>query len=390
MNMSMLAVDFAGLKLKNPVIVASATPSIHTEAIKRAAASGAGAVVTKSVIFADAKGIPAGNNAKPRFQLYNTPNGYDPRLTEKGGMFSFFRFQEPYPTPEKMAHMLDELKGPKGVDIPIIVSICGFTDDYESWRKLARLMEDAGADALELNGHMWNPVVKYSDPTIATVVKNEVKIPVIYKMMGATEDPATVAPRLVAAGADALTGLGTFGFRALEVDVEEEKPWMEMAHGLGGTWLRAVSLAFVSSMANAVAVPISGVTGIQSWEDAVKYILLGAGTVQVCGAIYARGYKVLQEIADGIEAYMKRKGYSSIEDFRGKALANIAKSRASDLPIRAVVNDKCVGCGMCKDSCMFDAIRFENRITTISEECDGCGVCWSLCPYRAIEMRSFG
>ncbi|MDR0570020.1 MAG: hypothetical protein LBG71_02200 [Clostridiales Family XIII bacterium] len=384
----MLAVDFAGLKLKNPVIVASATPSIHADAIKRAAANGAGAVVTKSVIFADANGKPAGNNAKPRFQLYNTPNGYDPRLTEKGGMFSFFRFQEPYPTPEKMAHILDDVKK-GGVDIPVIVSICGFTDDYDSWRKLARLMEDAGADALELNGHMWSPVVKYSDPAIATVVKREVKIPVIYKMMGATEEPAKVAPQLVAAGADALTGLGTFGFRALEVDVENEKPWMEMAHGLGGTWLRAVSLAFVSSMAQAVDVPISGVTGIQSWEDAVKYILLGATTVQVCAAIYARGYKVLQEINDGMEAYMKRKGYGSIEDFRGKALAKIAKSRPNDLPIRAVVNEKCTGCGMCKDSCMFDAIRFENRKTSITEACDGCGVCWSLCNFRAIEMRSF-
>ncbi|MDR2132805.1 MAG: 4Fe-4S binding protein [Clostridiales Family XIII bacterium] len=385
----MLSVDFVGLKLRNPVIVASATPSITADAIKRAADNGAGAVVTKSVIFGDANGKPAGNNAKPRFQLYNTPNGYDPRLTEKGGMFSFFRFQEPYPTPEKMARMLDELKGPKGVDIPVIVSICGFTDNYESWRKLARLMEDAGADALELNGHAWNPVVKYSDPTIATVVKNEVKIPVIYKMMGANEDSAKVSRQLVAAGADALTGLGTFGMKAMEVDVESQKPWMEMAHGLGGTWLRAISLAFVAAMANAVDVPISGVSGIQSWEDAVKYILLGATTVQVCAAIYAKGYKVLQEIADGIEDYMKRHDYKSIEDFRGKALANIAASRVNSPPIRAVVTEKCTGCGFCKDCCMFDAIRFADKKSTISEKCDGCGVCWSLCPYKAIEMREF-
>lgn len=97
----MLSVDFCGLKLKNPVIVASATPSITADAIKRAAENGAGAVVTKSVMFPDENGRPTGANPRPKFQLYNTPTGYDPALTEKGGMFSFFRIEEPYPTPEK-------------------------------------------------------------------------------------------------------------------------------------------------------------------------------------------------------------------------------------------------------------------------------------------------
>lgn len=385
-------VNFVGLDLKNPVIVASATPSIDVDSIKRCEEGGAGAVVTKSVIFGGPDGRPAGNHAKPRFQLYNTVNGYDPLLTKKDGQFSFFRFQEPYPTPEKMAHMLDELKGKNGVNIPIIVSICGFTDDYESWRKLARLMEDAGADALEINGHQWNPVVKVTDPVIATVVKNEVKIPVIYKMMGATEDSAAVAKKLQLAGADAVTGLGTFGFRAMEIDIENQRPWMEMAHGLGGTWLRPISLAFVAKMAQVIDIPISGVSGIQSWEDAVKYILLGATTVQVCAAIYAKGYKVLGEIADGIDRYMEQHGYKSIEDFRGLALKNIATSRPNDLPIRAVVNEeKCIGCGLCKESCMFDALHINEatRKAKINEKCDACGVCWSLCPHRAIEMRRY-
>lgn len=380
-------VNFAGLELPNPVIVASATPSIDTEAIKKCEAGGAGGVVTKSVIFGGVDGKPAGNHAKPRFQLYNTVNGYDPVLTKKNGQFSFFRFQEPYPTPEKMAHMLEELKGPNGVKIPIIVSICGFTGDYESWRKLARLMEDAGADALEINGHQWNPVVKVTDPVIATVVKNEVKIPVIYKLMGATEDSGEVGKKVELAGADAVTGLGTFGFRSMEIDIENQKPWMDMPHGLGGTWLRPISLAFVAKLAQAVNIPISGVTGIQSWEDAVKYILLGASTVQVCAAIYAKGYKVLGEIAEGIDKYMADHNYKSIEDFRGAALKNIATSRPNDLPIRAFVDeDKCIGCGQCKDCCMFDALTVDGK-ASISDKCDGCGVCWSLCPHRAIEFR---
>lgn len=385
----MLSVDFCGLKLKNPVIVASATPSITADAIKRAAENGAGAVVTKSVMFPDENGRPTGANPRPKFQLYNTPNGYDPALTEKGGMFSFFRIEEPYPTPEKMAEMLKELKGPNGVDIPIIVSICGFTGNYESWRKLARMMEDAGADALELNGHMWNPYSKYTDPVIASVVKKEVKIPVIFKMMGVTEDPTEVAPKIVAAGADAITGLGTFGLDGIELDVEAEKPWFSETTGLGGPWLRPVSLAFVSRIANSTNVPISGVTGIQCAEDAIKYILMGATTVQVCGAIYARGYKVLREIAEGIEEWMKKKGYHSIEDFRGKALPYLTGTSPQDQPTRAFVTDRCTGCKMCFDSCMFDALHLKDGKAFVDERCDGCGVCWSLCKFRAIEMRDY-
>ena len=208
--------------------------------------------------------------------------------------------------------------------------------------------------------------------------------------MGATEDSADVGKKVQLAGADAVTGLGTFGFRSMEIDIENQRPWMEMAHGLGGTWLRPISLAFVAKLAQAVDIPISGVSGIQSWEDAVKYILLGATTVQVCAAIYAKGYKVLGEIAEGIDKYMADHNYTSIEDFRGAALKNIATSRPNDLPIRAFVNeDKCIGCQLCKDCCMFDALTIEGNKAHISDKCDGCGVCWSLCPHRAIEFRNF-
>ena len=381
------SVEFCGLNLKNPVIVASATPSIDVQSIKRCAANGAGAVVTKSVMFPEENGRPTGANPKPKFQLYNTPNGYDKSLVDRGGMFSFFRIEEPYPTPEKMTEMLKELKGPNGVDIPIIVSICGFTGDYESWRKLARMMEDAGADALELNGHMWNPYSKFTDPVIASVVKNEVDIPVIFKMMGVTEDPTEVAPKVVAAGADAITGLGTFGLDGIELDVDGEKPWFTETTGLGGPWLRPVSLAFVSRIANSTNVPISGVTGIQSAEDAIKYILMGASTIQVCGAIYAEGYGVLQKIADGIEEWMEKKGYNSIEDFRGKALPFLTQESPQDTDTQAFVTDKCTGCKQCMDSCCFDAIRDVDGKAFIDEKCEGCGVCWSLCKYKAIEMR---
>lgn len=384
----MKPVHYAGLTLKNPVIISSATPSITPEAIRKGAMAGAGAIVTKSVIFPEKDGRPAGGYPRPRFQLYNSQKGYDPALTERGGLFSLFRLGEPYPTPDKMERMLDEIKKMKDVDIPIIVSICGSPVDYDEWRRLARRMEDAGADALEINMHAY-PEIKYTDPLFVKVVKDEVKIPVISKLMSIHEDPTTMGRKVEQAGADAIAALGTFGLRGVELDIETEKPWMNMAHGMGGSWLRPVGLAFIETLARTVKCPLSGVTGVQTWRDAVKYILLGASTVQVCAAIYARGYKVITEIVDGLETYMKEHGYNSIEEFRGRALANFLPQEYEP-PIRAQVNpDKCVGCGKCAEICMFDAISLKEKKAVVSESCDGCGLCWSYCPARAIQPHRY-
>lgn len=387
----MTPVNFAGLQLKNPVIVASATPSINVEAIKRAEENGAAAVVTKSMIFPDSvTGLPAGDNRRPRFIVYNNNKGFDPSIYRKDGMFSFYRHGEVYPTPQKMEAMLKELKGPNGVSIPIIVSICGKPGDYDEWRKLARMAEDMGADAIELNMHAM-PKIFTLDPLFISVPKSEVKIPVICKMMAINDNPAVAAKKAQAAGADAVTALGTFGFSALEIDVDNERPLIG-THGLGGPWLRSVSLKYVSEIALNCNLPISGVTGIQTGRDAIAYMLCGASTVQVCGAIYARGFRVLKEISDGVDEWMDEHGYKSIEEFRGKALTHLHDQwyEEYDPPIKAVVNkEKCIGCGVCSDSCMYSAISMDNKKINISEKCDGCGVCWSLCPQKAITMERY-
>jgi len=383
----MLNVNYAGMMLKNPVIVASATPSINANCIKKAADAGAGAIVTKSVIFPDKNGKPAGSYPRPRFMLMNNSSGYDPNITEKGGFYSLFRLGEPYPTPDEMIAILKEVKNSDCADCPIIVSICAPAGDYDSWIKLAKLMENAGADALELNMHCW-PAIKTANPLIVKAVKDNVKIPVIPKLMAINDNPEVIGPQVELAGADAIAGLGTFGFGGLEIDIKNKSPYLGTFHGLGGSWLRPVSLAYMAKISQKTSIPLSGVTGVQTWEDAVKYILVGASTVQICGAIYARGYKVIKEITDGIEKYMRNNDYESIEDFRGKALENIKVPEYAP-PVKAkVLKDKCIGCRKCQDVCLFDAISIggDKKAVIDSNKCDGCGICWSLCPSKAIEM----
>jgi len=390
-------VDFCGIQLNNALIASSATPTISPENLRRLAQAGAGAAVTKSVVFgkSPAAGVPPrryGNNPRPRFCLLNSGLKYDPAITSSGGYFTLLRYGELYPTPEEYAEGIARVK--KEIDMPIIASICGAPYEYEGWRKLAEMMQDAGSDALELNMHCI-PKIKYNqtDVRIVQEVSSVAKIPIIVKLMADWEDPYDVGPKVVEAGADAITAIGTFGRPVLEVDAEKEEFFFQSSFGgMGGTWYRPVGLAWIARLAKAVDVPLSGVTGIASWEDAVKYILVGATTVQICAALYARGYSLIRQIQEGIEQFMQRHGYQRIEDFRGKLLDKLCSP--GDLPfsppIKARIDrDKCIGCEKCVDSCFFSAIAMDDGKAVVDEgACDGCGVCTSICPVQAASMVS--
>jgi dihydroorotate dehydrogenase (fumarate) len=385
--------------MRNPIIASSATPTIGPMNLRRLDEAGAGGAVIKSVVFpvSSKPGSPPqryGKNPRPRFALLNRGLSYDPAATANGGYFTLFRYGELYPTPDEYAEAIRQLK--KEIEMPIIASICGAPYKYNEWKKLAEIMQEAGSDALELNMHCL-PKIKYNqtDPKIVSEVKSVANIPIIVKLMADWEDPAEVGPKVVGAGGDAITAMGTFGRPVLEIDAEKEKFFFQPTFGgMGGTWYRPVGLAWIARLAKVVDVPLSGVTGIASWEDAVKYILVGATTVQVCAALYAKGYPLIKQIEDGIRGFMERHGYDHIEDFRGKLLKSLRSP--TDLPfnppIKAEVDaETCIGCGKCVDSCFFTAISMREEKAVVDQDaCDGCGVCTWICPVQAPKMTKVG
>ena len=394
----MLEVNYAGLRLKNPIIVASGTPSMSLDGLRKANDNGAGGVVTKSVVFPKkylknmeyVEGRSTGLKPSPRFLLLNQGETYQSTLTDRRVYFTLFRAGEPYLRPDQAAEMIK--RGKKDIDIPIIASIAGAVDDYEEWKKLARIMEDAGADAIELNLHCI-PVVKYTNPEIVREVRQAVSLPVIAKLMCPWENPESVGPEVEKAGASAITAIGTFGMPVMELDVETPRILLQPSYyGAGGPWLRPVGLAFVSKLTKVVRIPISGVTGVVSWQDVAKYILVGATTVQVCAAIYAKGYKVLVEIKEGIQEFMERKGHKRIEDFKGSLQKDIVPRERLEYgpPIRALVDEElCNACEECRETCFYGAITVEDGVAIIdAERCDGCGLCASICSLEAITMRN--
>jgi dihydroorotate dehydrogenase/Pyruvate/2-oxoacid:ferredoxin oxidoreductase delta subunit len=393
----MREINFAGLKMKNPVIVASAESINDFECMKRARDAGAGAVVTKSVVFPKkymegmeyTEGRATGQNPRPRFAVVNQDVRFDPALHRKGAPFTLFRAGGLYLKPDAAAREIEQ--GKKNLDIPIIGSIVAARDDYDEWQRVAKIVQDAGADALELNMHCI-PYIIGTNPQIVRAVKEVARVPVIAKLMVPWEDAGATARKLEEAGADALTGMGTFALRALDIDVEKQKIYLQPSYyGLGGPWLRPVGLAYVSNMAASVKIPISGVSGVTNWKDVVKYIMVGATTVQVCAAIFAEGYKVLGKIVSGLEEYMDKKGHQSIESFRGVILKDIVPRTKTPFepPLKAAVDpSRCTGCEDCADVCFWHALRMKDDVIEVDrEKCDGCGLCTSLCRGGALAMQ---
>lgn len=391
-----LEANYGGIKLKNPLIVASATPTMTLEGLKKSVDVGAGALVAKSIIFSKAyapgvkhtPGERCGSNTSPRFAIVNKDIEFDRRQHARGSYYSLFGLMEPYPTPEEWAPVMEKIK--KYTDIPIILSVCAADKDYEEWRKIAKEVENIGADAIEVSMHHM-PYVNYTNPEIIKVLKETVKVPVIAKPMVPHEDPLTIGPALEASGVDGITAIGNQPLRGFEVNVETEDFYLHpTSYGVRGPWLRPIGLNWILQLARCTNVPLSGVTGISSWKDVIKYILCGASTVQVCTALYVDGYQVITEMINGLENWMNEHGYSNIEEFRGKLVKKWRPPTELD-PVaqhKAEITSNCTGCGLCTKVCFFHALSNQDNVAVVDEtKCDGCGLCSTICPFKAINMK---
>ena len=163
--------------------------------------------------------------------------------------------------------------------------------------------------------------------------------------------------------------------------------------GYCGPAVKPIALNMVAEIARdpgTRGLPISGIGGVGTWRDAVDYIALGAGNVQVCTAAMVYGFKIVQEMSDGLSNYMDEMGFTSIEDFRGKAIPTVSDWRYLNLNhvSKAVINqDSCIQCGRCHIACedtshqAIIAIKDGKRHFEVREdECVGCNLCVVVCP----------
>jgi dihydropyrimidine dehydrogenase (NAD+) subunit PreA len=228
-----------------------------------------------------------------------------------------------------------------------------------------------------LEGSEFYPIAS----AVLRAVKRTVKIPAGIKMTLQQSNPLACAVALQREGADWLTMFNRSP--GLHIDTETMSPIMHRcACGHGGPWAAAANLRWIACTYPHLRIPISATGGATRWEDVVRYLLAGAGTVQIASLIYMKGYDVVRSMLASIEAYLDRRGVESLGELVGRAVDKLQPLEAVDRSSRfyAVLTDACTACGRCRDICLYDAIDFSgDRPVIHAELCDGCGLCEQIC-----------
>ncbi|MEP6922860.1 MAG: 4Fe-4S dicluster-binding protein, partial [Pyrinomonadaceae bacterium] len=182
------------------------------------------------------------------------------------------------------------------------------------------------------------------------------------------------------------------------VDIETMIPFPNVngmaAHGgYCGTAVKPIALNMVSELARdaEINIPISGIGGINTWRDAVEFLLLGASNVQVCTAVMHYGYRIVEDMIDGLNNYLDEKGFVSVNDIIGKSVNRVTDWGNLDLNYKTVARvnfDNCIRCNLCHIACEdgahqcidFTAVDGKRFPIVDEAECVGCNLCYLVCP----------
>jgi dihydropyrimidine dehydrogenase (NAD+) subunit PreA len=389
--MANLSVDFAGMHFSNPFMLASAPPTRTAEMIKRAFAAGWGGAVTKTI------------TPDPIIDL-------QPRLAPLRHRHRSIGMENIELTTQlSVEDWQQEIADVKAAypDRPLWASIMDVPVE-EGWQRLVKTVQDAGADALELNVScphgmpsrgMGAFIGQNAELTgqVVSWVKKVARVPVVVKLTPNVTDIAFIAGAAKENGADALSATNTvLGLIGVDLDTLTPVPsvgGVSTYGGYSGPGIKPVALRCVAQLAKATGLPISGLGGLSTWQDAVEFMALGASTVQVGTAVMWNGYGIIDRMLDGLGTYLDAKGFVDLNAVIGTALPKVKEF--PEMPLapraRATVDDTCNGCLLCVTSCAdggFQAItgvRGE-KVTIDSEKCDGCGLCATVCPRGSIIM----
>ncbi len=389
-----LSVDFCGLKFKNPFLLSSSPVSNSAEMVARSFEAGWSGVVFKTlnsdrlpIIHPSPRMHCVHYGSKREMAVQNVEMISDRPLRDN--LAEFLYLKKNYP------------------DHPIIASIMGFFED--EWVYLAKMAEDNGADMLELNfscphmciegaGHKVGQAFKLLEGFTEAVKKN-VSIPVIAKMTPNITDMNEPAMYAKNGGADAISAINTVrGISQVGLDDWIPKPNVfgkGAISGTSGPAIKPIGLNFIAAMAqnDELGLPLSGIGGIETWIDALEYILLGASTIQVTTGIMHYGYRIVEDMVEGLSDFMAQRGIKQVSDMVGIALPNLHETEAFDLERQGIAQyemDLCIGCGQCYIVCTDaagQAIEWDaesRRPSLIEDKCLSCMLCKFVCPVSGL------
>jgi dihydroorotate dehydrogenase (fumarate)/dihydropyrimidine dehydrogenase (NAD+) subunit PreA len=392
--MADLRVRFLDVEFKNPIVAASAEPTSDLQNLKRVVESGVGGFVMKTMTDSEAmRNLSYQTRWRFLDENHRICRGKIPRL------FTFYgRTGLEIREPKEWLKEIKEVKKLAESEGCIIIGSIASTD-VKGWVDLARMCEDAGIRMVELNFGCPHPSQMEGTKTgmlvgqdrelageIVKAVSSAVSAKLIIKLTPQVADVVEMARTVVDAGASAVTLTNRFvGFL---VDIEKAEPYIYGTAGVGGPWVKPLTLRWIYQVYRDIGVPITGSNGVYDARDVVEFMMTGATLVQMCSVIMAEGYKWFTKTIKDLNAILDQYGYKNVGQVIGIAAKKaISYADMGKLPKeRAVVDeDLCTGCKRCVTSCFYNAIQVKDKKVFI-ENCWGCGICTCVCPEGAIRL----
>src|SRR6266404_6165801 len=390
--MANLQTDFLGIHSPNPYWLASAPPTDKQINVLRAFEAGWGGVVWKTL----------------GSQIKNVSSRYSAVDFNGGRVMGFNNIELISDRPldlnlEEIAECVRLFP-----DRAMIVSLMA-DNDKKSWHDIIKKVEDTGAHGIELNFGCPHGMTERGmgatvgqDPEIACMVVEWVMeaatIPVITKLTPNVHSVVPTGRSVVKAGSNALSLINTIqSVTGIDLDTLVPNPNVggkSVFGGYCGPAVKPIALKMLTTIAQDEVtnkVPVSGIGGVSTWKDAVEFMLLGAGNAQVCTAVMKYGFRIIEDLCEGMNNWMDEKGFKTINDFIGKSVPTITHWEDLDINYHHVANinqDKCIHCGLCFIACedtSHQSISLTygkpyNTYAIKEEECVGCNLCQLICP----------
>jgi dihydropyrimidine dehydrogenase (NAD+) subunit PreA len=397
--MADLSSNLAGIKSPNPFWLASAPPTNSGYQVLRAFEAGWGGVVWKTL------GTPI-TNVTSRFA------SYDYRNHRMVGMNNIELITD-RPLEDNLREIAECKKAfPDRAVVASLMEVC----EREPWHELVKRVQEVDIDGFELNfgcphgmseRGMGAAVGQHPDliEKVASYVKEVARVPVIVKLTPNITDIRFGARAATRGGADAISMINTIN-SIMGIDLETWKPipnvdGMSSHGGYCGPAVKPIALNMVSDCARdpESQIPISGIGGVETWRDAVEFLLLGATNVQVCTAAMHHGFRIVREMNEGLNDYLDARGIASVQDLVGKSRDTITSWNNLNLNYKIVAKvdqDRCVHCNKCYVACedaahqcidrVLNPVSGQSDLVVDEGHCVGCNLCAMVCPVDCIDM----
>jgi len=384
-----LTTNCAGIVSPNPFWLASGPPSNSGDQVMRAFDCGWGGAVWKTL------GQPI-QNVSSRF-------GAIKWMGQSGVGFNNIELI----TDRSLEANLKEIREVKKLYPKHAVVVSLMVESREEWKEIIQQAIDAGADGIELNFGCPHGMCERGmgsavgqEPAVNERITSWARefstVPVLVKL---TPNVSDILPHGLAAqrgGAHGVSLINTIK-SLIGVDIDTFTPMPVVGGkstngGYCGAAVRPIALHMAAALARdpEFKLPISGIGGITNWRDAVEFLLLGSSSVQVCTEVMLRGFRIVEDMIEGLDNYMADHGFEKLEDFRGKAIPAFTEWGDLDLNYETVAridSNTCIGCQLCIVAChdgahqCIDPDPGGSRVPIVDEsECVGCNLCDIVCP----------